>query len=182
MSFTVLDYDPRHGDGLAVMMDELGDDFPEVFWRYTTASGGEHLWVADLGTDGRKVELIPGLDILARDTIAFIAPTVRPSKVDGKRRMYGVTDPNESFTGDPSLAARRWIKAKVKKKRGLSAESNLPKVTPALVKRYVRDGIPDGKRDEMLTRVVFYLCNNGKSRVLCPDYLPGDRSRVGFKA
>lgn len=159
--FSVLDSDPRHGDGLAVMTDELGDDFPEVFWRYETASGGEHLWVADLGTD-RKIGLLPGLDILGKDTIAFIAPTTRPSKVDGKRRMYGVTDPDESFTGEPSRAARRWIKAKVKQKQGSAAESNLPKVTAALVKRYVRDGIPDGKRDEMLTRVVFYLCDSGK--------------------
>ena len=36
---------------------------------------------------------------------------------------------------------------------------------PALIKRYQRDGIPEGERDEMLTRVVFYLCKNSKTRI-----------------
>lgn len=183
-SFTVLDSDPRHGDGLAVMEHELGEDFPEVFWRYSTASGGEHLWVADLGTD-RKIGLLPGLDILGKDTIAFIAPTVRASKVDSKRRMYGVAEPDQAFSGESPDAAIRWIRAAIKRKQGSSAESNLPRVTDALVKRYVRGGIPDGQRDEMLTRVVFHLCQSGKTRavalntyrkiVAASDSKPGDR-------
>ena len=181
--FSVLDSDPRHGDGLAVMERELGDEFPEVFWGYTTASGGEHLWVADLGAD-RKIGLLPGLDILGKDTIAFIAPTVRASKVDGKRRMYGVTEPDRSFECKPSPAAIRWVRARIRARDG-SASPDMPRVTASLLKRYVRDGIPDGQRDEMLTRVMFYLCKSGKTRVQArttyrkivteSDSKPGDR-------
>jgi hypothetical protein len=86
-TFDVLDVDPRNGgqESYDDLVKELGDDYPTVYGRSRTASGGFHELIAPLGI--RKViNFRPGLDLLSGDSrgkgrgFVFLAPTVRPSK------------------------------------------------------------------------------------------------------
>lgn len=86
----LIDLDPRAGGELPVVgpLSILG--------RADTPSGGQHLFVAPLGVRSRDgiwpgVDLKSGLPDVAEQEgrgYAFLAPTVRASKVDGVQRAY----------------------------------------------------------------------------------------------
>lgn len=85
----VIDVDPRNGADVAV----LGGLRPRHYAAASTPSAGAHLFVASLGVR-TKPDLWPGIDIKAGDRdgrgagFVFIAPTVKPSKVDGRSGAY----------------------------------------------------------------------------------------------
>lgn len=66
---------------------------PQIYGIATTPSGGGHLFIASLGV--RSVNgLWPGIDVKAGDGagrgrgFVFLAPTCKPSKVDGQPDCY----------------------------------------------------------------------------------------------
>jgi hypothetical protein len=93
--YDVIDIDPRNGgaESIQVLSEKLGDDGPEIYWQVNTPSGGKHLWIASLGI-GSHGGFLPGLDLKGgREDgtsrgFVFLPPTVRPSKVTGKRISY----------------------------------------------------------------------------------------------
>lgn len=83
----LLDVDPRNGGDPA----SLGE-LPPVLGMAATPSGGGHLFIASVGARSRD-NFAPGLDFKGGHGgeghgFAFLAPTVRASKVDGELRPY----------------------------------------------------------------------------------------------
>ena len=91
----VLDVDPRHGgDVTAAALREAGL-IPHVYAAASTPSGGAHWFVASLGCSkdnsgrlGQGVDYQGGCPDGTGRGFVFIAPTVRPSQVDGVSRPY----------------------------------------------------------------------------------------------
>lgn len=92
----LLDVDPRNGGDATVTGLRAAGLWPRSFGRAATPSGGTHDFVARLKT-GSRDNVRPGLDVKGgRDGVveragrgfAFIAPTVRPSKVTGELEAY----------------------------------------------------------------------------------------------
>lgn len=85
----LLDVDPRNGGTL----DELAGQIPTSYGVALTPSGGLHSFVRALGVRSRD-NVLPGVDVKAGDAqgrgrgFAFIAPTVRVSKVTGQPVAY----------------------------------------------------------------------------------------------
>ena len=83
----LVDVDPRNGGSLDAV------PVPEVYGLATTPSAGVHAFVRSLNVRSRN-NLVPGVDVKAGDNegrgrgFAFIAPTVRLSKVTGERVPY----------------------------------------------------------------------------------------------
>lgn len=83
----LIDVDPRNGGSL----DSV--PLPVVYGVASTPSEGVHAFVGSLGVRSRN-NVLPGVDIKAGDSegkgrgFAFIAPTQRVSKVDGRLRSY----------------------------------------------------------------------------------------------
>jgi len=90
----LVDIDPRNGGTLAA----LDGICPDVYARAATPSGGEHLLVKSLGV-GSRDDVVPGIDVKAGTDggadhgFAFLAPTVRKSKVAGAWVAYRWTTP-----------------------------------------------------------------------------------------
>lgn len=167
--FTVLDSDPRHGGGLEVMLRELGADFPEVFCEYETRSGGRHLWISSLGVD-RSINLLPGLDILGKDTLCFIAPTVRAAKHDPIRRAYG-TGEFYVFDPGPSAAARRWVTGKANARKRKPPDPRKPDISiPIDLAALAETGIKPGEQHVVLLRALHMLAMHGTPRWLAEQW------------
>lgn len=85
----VIDIDTYAGGDL----NALNGAVPDVYGKATTPSGGFHLFIASLGVRSKN-GLYPGIDIKAGDAqgegrgFVFIAPTAKPSKVDGTIGSY----------------------------------------------------------------------------------------------
>ncbi len=114
----LVDDDPRNGGDIAA----LNGMMPEILAVAATPSGGYHFFVRSLGVRSRD-NVLPGIDIKAGDPdagidagrgFAFIAPTVRKSKVTGE------------------LAAYRWVKPPALEK--LAAEDRSGEKLAALVR------------------------------------------------
>lgn len=91
----VIDIDPRNGGSLGA----LAQQWPITYGRAATPSGGDHYLIAPLHAG--KGELVAGIDLQGGRPdgsgrgFVFIAPTVRPSKVDGVARPYRwLTEPD----------------------------------------------------------------------------------------
>lgn len=97
----LVDMDPRGGANLTA----LGFPAPVAYGLATTPSGGVHAFVRGLGVRSRD-NVLPGVDVKAGDAdgrgrgFAFIAPTVRASKVTGQLVPYRWLRP-------PDIAALR---------------------------------------------------------------------------
>lgn len=111
----LLDVDPRNGGGLAALDGEV----PTSYASALTPSGGLHAFVASLGV--RSINgFAPGLDLKSGEPTgegrgcAFLAPTVKASKVDGRPAPYRWAQPPAagwreraaSDTSGAALAAR----------------------------------------------------------------------------
>lgn len=85
----VIDVDPRNGGDAAAMNGST----PRSYGSALTPSGGVHSFIASLGT-GSRDNVYPGIDVKGGQVdgsgrgFAFIAPTVRPSKVTGELAPY----------------------------------------------------------------------------------------------
>lgn len=90
--FDLVDVDPRNGGNL----DSI--PLPFIYALATTPSAGVHAFVKSMGVRSRN-NLYPGVDIKAGDRegkgrgFAFIAPTVRVSKLTGKPTPYRWVSP-----------------------------------------------------------------------------------------
>lgn len=84
----LVDLDPRSGGVLPEGITEI-----PVLGRADTPSGGQHLFVLPIGVASRDGAW-PGVDVKSGEPdgqgrgFAFLAPTVRRSKVDGQPRVY----------------------------------------------------------------------------------------------
>lgn len=94
----LLDFDPRNGSPNGEL-----SSWPVPYATAATPSGGIHAFIAALGV-GSRDGVLPGLDIKGGRPdgvgrgFAFIAPTVRASKVDGSLRAY-------EWTSEPDCEA-----------------------------------------------------------------------------
>lgn len=90
----LIDIDPRNdGDPTS-----LAGILPYCYGGADTPSGGKHLFIKSIGV-GSKANFLPGIDFKSGTAdgssrgFAFIAPTVRPSKVDDLPKPYVWFDP-----------------------------------------------------------------------------------------
>jgi hypothetical protein len=87
--FDLVDIDPRSGGS------EEQIELPHSYLTAQTPSGGRHHFVRALGVSSLDGKVAPGVDIKSGTLegtgrgFAFIAPTVRTSKVSGGRAEYG---------------------------------------------------------------------------------------------
>ncbi|HEX7038705.1 MAG TPA: phage/plasmid primase, P4 family, partial [Trueperaceae bacterium] len=95
----LLDIDPRAGgDPAAALREALGGAVPVAYATAVTPSGGVHTFIRSLGVRSRD-GVVPGVDVKAGDAegngrgFAFIAPTVRRSKVTGEPAAYRWVSP-----------------------------------------------------------------------------------------
>ena len=85
----LVDLDPRNGGSA----ESLNGFMPTVYGVAATPSGGRHGFVRSMGVRSHD-NVLPGIDIKAGDGdglgrgFAFLAPTVRPSKVTGELVSY----------------------------------------------------------------------------------------------
>lgn len=105
----LVDIDPRSGGTLDVIRDS-GVSMPEVYLMAETPSGGTHCFVKSLGVpslDG----VFPGVDLKSGAPdgsgrgLAFLAPTVRRSKVDGVPREYRWAGDTSSYHLDTNVSS-----------------------------------------------------------------------------
>lgn len=84
----LIDFDPRNGSPNGEFTA-----WPTPYATAATPSGGQHVFIASLGV-GSRDGILPGVDVKGGRPdgqgrgFAFIAPTVRASKVDGSRQAY----------------------------------------------------------------------------------------------
>lgn len=89
-TFDLVDVDPRSGGSEA----DLGAAMPHSYLTAETPSNGRHHFVRTLGVPSLDGKVAPGIDVKSGTLegegrgFAFIAPTVRASKVDGVERVY----------------------------------------------------------------------------------------------
>ncbi|MEW1584800.1 AAA family ATPase [Micromonospora vinacea] len=89
----VLDVDPRNGGDASAEQVRAAGQWPRSFGQQATPSGGTHDLISATG-ERKLSDFLPGLDLQSGAAdgtgrgFAFIAPTVRPSKVDGVARPY----------------------------------------------------------------------------------------------
>lgn len=89
-TFDLIDIDPRSGG----REEDLGAVMPRSYLTAETPSGGRHHFVKTLGVPSLDGKVSPGIDVKSGTLegegrgFAFIAPTVRASKVDGIEREY----------------------------------------------------------------------------------------------
>lgn len=124
----LVDVDPRNGGALR-------DDLPRAYLEAETPSGGRHLFVAPLGLESRD-NAWPGVDYKggAPDGsgrgYAFIAPTVRASKVDGAERPYRWLRVPAPVAVDPEDASGRALADRVRGLRAARPAGDRPRRLP----------------------------------------------------
>lgn len=97
VQFDVIDVDPRNGGDVSLAALRDARVLPPIYGEVQTPSGGVHLYIARTGF--RKGSPAAGIDLQAGDAngkgrgFVFIPHTMRASKVDGKQRLYKVTQP-----------------------------------------------------------------------------------------
>lgn len=90
----LIDVDPRSGGHV----DALNGALPKIRGRAATPSGGMHLFVSPLGV-GSRDGVLPGIDVKgglpdgSSRGFAFIAPTIRVSKISGQPAGYRWVEP-----------------------------------------------------------------------------------------
>lgn len=149
-TFDLVDVDTYAGG------DERTIPMPKAYLLAETASGGRHYFVKTLGVGSLDGKVAPGIDIksgTAEGTgrgFAFIAPTVRRSKVDGQPREYrwvvGAEGPvlptpdQLAADGSGALLAARVLEIR------RTAVSSTPRTVPESVARREWDSAVQGLR------------------------------------
>lgn len=122
----LIDFDPRNGSP-----DGSFTQWPIAYATASTPSGGQHAFIASLHV-GSRDGILPGVDVKGGRPdgqgrgFAFIAPTVRASKVDGSRKAYtwlSAPDPyhvSQMVRADSSGAA---LAALIDRGRGLNGSA-----------------------------------------------------------
>jgi hypothetical protein len=89
----LVDVDPRNGGDLSLQQLQAAGMMPTVYAQAATPSGGMHYFVAAMGV-GSRDNVLPGIDVKggmadgSSRGFAFIAPTVRVSKITGEPGAY----------------------------------------------------------------------------------------------
>lgn len=138
----LLDVDPRNGGGLAA----IDVPVPNSYGVALTPSGGVHSFVASMGVGSRDavfdgVDVKGGMPDGSSRGFAFLAPTVRPSKVTGEPAAYrwAQTPELERLAAEgPGDTSGAGLAERV---RALKADSGVSKV-----------GGPDFYREFLLSR------------------------------
>jgi Protein of unknown function (DUF3631) len=171
----LVDIDPRNG-GTAAALDGI---LPEVLGEAASPSGGQHFFVASMGV-GVRDGVLPGIDIKAGTPdgqhrgFAFIAPTVRKSKVTGQPAAYQwvkAPDLSRLGTGDPSCELARLVR----QARGEGSSPGFSQPgghsegwTDPDIAQLIREGIPAGvPQHPALRDVVARLNGQGYDRTGC---------------
>ncbi|MFC3500821.1 AAA family ATPase [Micromonospora krabiensis] len=170
----ILDVDPRNGGDASAEEVRAAGQWPRSFGQQATPSGGTHDLISATG-EHKATDFMPGLDLQSGAPdgtgrgFAFIAPTVRPSKVDGVARPYRwIVEPDvealAEFRGaDDSTAG---IVARVHAKRDRRATPSAPALTgdvagtPEVVRRVtqLRDELaaaPEGGGNNLAARLAW---------------------------
>jgi hypothetical protein len=120
----LVDIDPRNGGDPATLAGLL----PDIIATAASPSGGHHLFVRSMGV-GSRDGILPGIDVKAGDRdgqgrgFAFIAPTIRLSKVTGEPGAYRWVKPpdisqiNGSSPGSQLAELVRGIRGQAGKHR-----------------------------------------------------------------
>jgi len=101
----LIDIDPRSGGETSAAQLATAGILPRHYATASTPSGGRHLFVAAMHV-GSRDDFMPGIDVKGGRPdgqgrgFAFLAPTVRPSKVTGLPGTYRWT-----FAPDPEMLA-----------------------------------------------------------------------------
>lgn len=160
----LLDVDPRSGGDVSA----LNGSTPASYGVASTPSGGMHSFIRSLGVRSRD-SVLPGIDVKAGDAtgkgrgFAFIAPTVRISKVSGQPAPYRWIRPPDparltavlrgEIADDTGAALRQLI-----------AEARGPQKAPVVPPELVLKGVPIGSQDVELSRLVMKLRADGFTR------------------
>lgn len=151
----LVDVDPRNGGDATVAGLMAGRAWPRSYARAATPSGGTHDFVAPLRV-GSRDGIAPGLDVKGGKPdgtsrgFAFIAPTVRVSKLTGQPTPYQwVIEPDTGAidTGDDTGAT---IADMVVRSRGGTAAGKLPTPDEVLGLERHTGPIKDGTRHRQL--------------------------------
>jgi Bifunctional DNA primase/polymerase, N-terminal len=172
--FDVLDVDPRHGGivSLGRLLAELGDNQPEVYAKVQTPSGGWHYWIAALGIGkhvnfgrhsfGGGLDLQGGRPNGGSRGLAFLPPTIRPSKVTDEPLPYRwIEAPSQAPSGDASGAKLAGlIRVSTEAKPATPAGCNVTGLVGTVL------GSPSGRMRGILAKVL--------------EAEPGERNRLLF--
>jgi hypothetical protein len=172
----LVDIDPRNGGDLAA----LGGILPEVIGEAESPSGGRHLFVASMGVRSRD-DVLPGIDVKAGDPegqgrgFAFIAPTVRPSKVTGERVAYRWIKPpdltrlQDTPCGGHLADLVRQVHGRTRSGPGFQQPGGHSEGwTDPDIAQLIREGIPSGAAQQPVLRdVVARLVGQGYDQVAC---------------
>jgi putative DNA primase/helicase len=161
----LLDVDPRHGGEAARAGLKAAGLWPRSYATAATPSGGTHDFIASLGVSSRDA-VADGLDVKAGvdgdgHGFAFIAPTVRMSKVTGELLPYHwLSLPNLDSLGehdDTGAGIAEMVRAV---RSGSSSGWTDPELD-----ELVAHGIPDGAAQHAVLRdVVWKLRTQGAAR------------------
>lgn len=141
-TFDLVDVDPRSGGSEA----ELGAAMPRAYLTAETPSGGRHHFVKTLGVPSLDGKVSPGVDVKSGTLegegrgFAFVAPTVRASKVDGVPREYRwVVGPKGPVLPSPDQLAQdgsgALLRARVLEIRRTSASGTPRRVSMSQARR-----------------------------------------------
>ena len=116
----LLDLDPRNGGNLDAL-----DPMPTAYGSAVTPSGGVHVFIRSLGV-GSRDGVFPGVDVKgglpdgSSRGYAYIAPTVRPSKVTGEPGAYRWTQAPAGWLEAGEDVSGAVLAARVQAMRGTS--------------------------------------------------------------
>ena len=172
------DGDPRHGGDLAA----IDGMTPRIRGRQATPSGGEHWLVSSMGVRSRDA-VLPGIDVKAGDEngqgvgFAFIAPTIRKSKVTGELIAYRWIEPPdlEGLREDAAEAARSKLAAMVRQAHSKTSSAGFQQPgghsdgwTDPDIAQLIGGGVPAGEVQQPVLRdTVARLVGQGYDRVVC---------------
>jgi hypothetical protein len=173
----LVDADPRNGGDLAA----LGAILPEVLALAASPSGGEHAFVNSMGV-GSHDNVLPGIDVKAGHGddasrgFAFIAPTVRKSKVTGEPAAYRWTKPPDLTRLRDDDTSGQQLAELVRQAHGQTGTSpgfqqpggHSEGWTDPDIEQLIREGIPRGKAQQPALRdVVARLVGQRYDRAVC---------------
>jgi len=141
-----LDVDPRHGGDAAIReLQERHGRLPETLTT-VTGGGGWHLlyqWPAEGGI-GPRADIAPGVDVRGEGGFVVLPPSPH---VSGRRYEWLRTE--------TLAAAPRWLLELVQSRPATSATGGA--TDPSAWVEMLRDGIPDGRRNNELTKLAGHL-------------------------
>lgn len=156
----VLDVDPRHGgDDSLHELERTYGLLPDTV-EAITGSGGRHVYFAYPGRETRNVVgLAPGLDLRGDGGLIIAPPSVHPS---GRHYEWEVSHEPETTPVQP---IPRWLQQLMR--------SASPRAGHPLThwRNLVRDGVPEGQRNNTIASLAGHLFWHGVDRDVVMELL-----------